>query len=118
MTMGREKYNEIIAKVRRGWASDRITGLIETDTGVRTILTCENGTFIKIALMEVPEDAPAQMRDLMHNKLLIQWTDDLEASSYKNLARYIAKDEMPPEGSMREALQELAARVHIGNILG
>ncbi len=113
--MDRDEYNDIIDKIERGWPSDRFT----REEPTRTILTCENGTFIKVSLMELPDEllGSLPLMDAMHNKLLIQWTDDLSKSHYKNLARYIAKDGLPPEGPMLEALKEFSFRLRIADFL-
>ena len=119
--MDRDKYNEIINNIEKGWPSDRFM----REKPTRTILTCENGTFIRVSLMELPEEllGTSSQMDEMHNKLLIQWTDDLSKRYFKNLARYIAEDvaedvaEDPPDGPMLEALTELSFRLQLSSFL-
>lgn len=117
--MNRDKFDEIRRKILVGWPSDRYT----VPESTRILLTCENGTFIKVALMELPEellkdpDFPQMTKDMLHNKLLIQWTPDLEAKNYRNLGRYISKNEWPEDEAMKEALKEFSLRVQVGAAL-
>ena len=117
--MNRNKFDEIKRKVLAGWPSDRYA----VPEPTRILLTCENGTFIKVALMEMPEELlndpslPQMTKDMLHNKLLIQWTDDLKADHYNNLGWYMSKKKWPENEAMKEALKEFSFRIQIGAAL-
>lgn len=123
--MNQKKYDEIIAKVKAGWPPDRIISLTSTQlpSKNRLILRCANDSIIRFSLMELPKellndpDFPAMTRKQLHNKLLIQWTDDLDAKTYRNLGAYIYMNEIPKNEAMKEALEELSFRVQIGEHL-
>ena len=59
----------------------------------KLIIRAPNGTFIKFGHMEMsPEllDGMPQMTvDMLHNKLIIQWTDDVEKDVYENIGMEI-----------------------------
>lgn len=118
MTVGmeRERFEEFKRKVLAGWPSDRYTMPEQT----KILLTCENGTFIKVALMEMPEEllneVPQMTKDMLHNKLLIQWTEDLKAVHYANLGRYILQEKWPENEAMKEALREFGFRMQLGAV--
>lgn len=117
--MNRADFDKAKAKILKGWAPDRVT----IRDKVTILLKCQNGSYIKFALMEMPDEllndpeVPQMTKDMLHNKLLIQWTPNLGAQHYKNLGWYIHKKEWPENEAMKEAMQEFGFRVHIGTVL-
>ena len=114
--MNQKQYEALVAKITAGWPSDRY----EIIDPQKIILTCEHGGFIKVArtFVEDKADLTPEIVAMFDNKLLIQYTEDLEAGSYKNLGYYIHKGSLPENPRMVEALKELQFRIQIGDILG
>lgn len=117
MSMTQERYEKLMVTFLAAWPKDRVKKVSDTEH----ILTCDNGTFIKVARMCIPDEdfkeVTQSVISLMHNKLLIQWTDDLNKAAYKNLGHYIQKEEYPGLKEMSDALKELMFRVKIGDVL-
>ena len=115
--MNQTQYQELADKCKAGWPEDRITVKDEHTL----LLECEEGGWIKVARMVVPEEDkagfPAEMLAMFHDRLLIQYTENLDAPSYKNLGFYIHKGEMPKNPKMLEALKELTFRIQLGSAL-
>lgn len=55
------------------------------------------------------------MMELMHEKVMFQFTEKLEDSPYNNVSMEIA-GKRKATGRVREALEELAFRVQLGNV--
>ena len=98
--------------------------MILVDEPDRLIVQCEDDAgYLKFARMVMPDEllndpeVPQMTKDMFQNKLLIQWTNDIEACIYKNIARILRGDEECPEGPINEALKELSFRIQIGSVL-
>jgi len=66
--------------------------------------------------MEVPpelQDTPLGM--MFHGKVMIQFTEDLDADSYNNVTMEVA-GKREAKGRVLEALQEFSKRIQIGNV--
>lgn len=117
--MNIEEFRKLMVKVKTFWPDDKIIEDINKPDEQKLIVQCENGSYVLFKLMmlsnELLEDLPQMTVDLMHEKLLIQYTDDLDRSTYQNLGRYIANKEYPSDKIMKEAMKELAFRINIGD---
>lgn len=109
-----EQFNEGKKRIKNFWPEDRII----SDEPNKLVLKCENGAYLIYRRLIIPpelQDNP-QVMATMHEKVMIQFTEKLGASSYNNVsAEVVGKRE--PKGRVKEALEELATRVHIANIL-
>lgn len=118
--MNRERFDELAGKVKKAWPPD----MIIIDESNRLIIQCEGDAgYIKFGRMAIPDemlndpDVPQMTKDMLHDKLLIQWTDDIDAPTYKNIGRIIRGDEEYPIGPIGEALNEFSFRIQIGSVL-
>jgi len=96
--------------IKAGWPSDRI---IE-ETEDKLVLKCENGAYLVYRFLK-PSGLP-QLDELMANKVMFQFTENLADSPYENVSMEIA-GKRRPEGRVKEALKELAFRVQIGKVI-
>lgn len=88
----------------------------------KLILRAPNGTFIKFGHMEVDpymlEEMPQITIDLIHNKLIIQWTDDVDADTYKNIGQEIIGRREWDEPRAEEAIKWIGGLYNIREALG
>lgn len=107
-----ETFRKGKAKIRAGWPEDRI---ISEDPN-KIIVQCENGAYLKYARFDLPEElkgTPAAK--IFQGKVMIQFTEDLEAETYRNVTAE-AFGKRKAEGRVLEALKEFSFRVQIGGV--
>lgn len=113
--LDKEQFQRSKDVIRIAWPKDKIV-LEKQD---RIIVQCENGAYLKWGLMELPpelREASPEAAKMMHGKVMLQFTENLEADTYENVSKCLfGKEES--EGRLKEALQEFSKRVQIGNIL-
>lgn len=108
-----ETFRKGKAKIRAGWAEDRI---IE-ETQSKIVVQCENGAYLVYQRMEVPPELKGMpVAAMFDGKVLFQFTEDLDASSYNNVTAEIA-GKREAKGRVLEALKELVFRIKIGDVL-
>jgi len=111
--MNKETFREGKAKIRAAWPEDRII----REEQDRIIVQCKNGAYLKYARFEIPpelKDTPAGK--MFDGKVMIQFTEDLEAETYENVTAE-AFGKRKAEGRVLEALKEFSFRVQIGAAL-
>ena len=109
-----EQFNRSKEIIKAGWPNDKIVEEAEN----KLVLQCDNGAYLIYRRMVLsPElmDNP-QVVAMMHEKVLFQFTEDLNDSPYNNVSMEIA-GKREAEGRVKEALKELAMRVQLGNVL-
>ncbi len=88
----------------------------------KLILRAPNGTFIKVGHMEMDpellEGMPQMTIDMIHNKLLIQWTDDVDATTYENIGMELMGKIPWREPRAKEAIIWLCALYDIREAFG
>ncbi len=111
--MNSEKFQKSKDAIRAGWPSDRII----SEEKNKIVLQCENGAFLIWRHMELPPelmDNP-QTVAMFHNKVMLQFTEDLKKFPFNNVSKCIAGQEQPT-GKVKEALEEFSKRVQIGAV--
>lgn len=109
-----EQFNRSKDIIKAGWPSDMI---VEEEDN-KLVLKCENGAYLVYRRMVLPpelQDNPVAMR-MMHGKVMFQFTEKLEDSPFNNVSMEIA-GRREAKGRVKEALEELAFRVQLGNVL-
>ncbi len=88
----------------------------------KLILRTPNGSFVKFGHMkmdaELLKDMPQMTIDMLHNKLIIQWTDDIDAETYENVGMEILGKREWSKPRAEEALSWIAALFNIKKALG
>jgi len=108
-----ETFRKGKAKIRAGWPEDRII----SEEQDRIIVKCENGAYLKYSRFELPEElkeTPAAA--MFQGKVMIQFTEDLEAKTYENVTAEAAGIR-EAKGKVLEALKEFGFRIKIGDVL-
>jgi len=105
-----QKSKEII---KAGWPSDRIV----KEERTKLFLRCENGAYLVFTRFELPQElegtpAAAMFKD----KIMFQFTEDLEADTFNNVSMELA-GKREPKGRVKEALEELGMRIKLGSVL-
>ena len=113
-TVSEQAFAKGKKRIKDFWPEDRI---IKEEPN-KLIIQCENGAFLIYTRIVLPEecmDSP-EMVAMMHEKVMLQFTEKLEDSSYNNISRELA-GLREPKGRVKEALQEFAKRLQIAGIL-
>lgn len=88
----------------------------------KLILRAPNGSFVKFGHMEMDaellEDMPQMTIDMLHNKLIIQWTDDIDADTYENVGMEILGKLEWSKPRAEEALRWITALYDIRKVMG
>lgn len=88
----------------------------------KLVLRAPNGSFVKVGHMvmdaELLEHAPQMTIDMLHNKLLIQWTDDIDSLHYENVGMEIMGKAKWKNPRAKEALGWIASLYNIREALG
>ncbi len=88
----------------------------------KLVLRAPNGSFVKVGHMvmdaELLEHAPQMTIDMLHNKLLIQWTDDIDAEVYENVGMEIMGKAKWNNPRAEKALGWIASLYNIREALG
>lgn len=113
LEMDEETFRKGKAKIRACWPQDRI--IMEDKNHI--VVQCENEAYLRYTRLELPDElegSPAYQ--MIHGKVMFQYTEDLDAEYWENVAAEIA-GKTEAKGRVREALKELAFRIQIGDIL-
>lgn len=105
-----EKFQAGKEIIKAGWPSDRLIEEAED----KLVLQCENGAYLIYRFIK-PSGLP-QLDQLMANKIMFQFTEDLKASHFHNITKEFA-GQCEATGKVKEVLHELAVRVQIGKVL-
>lgn len=88
----------------------------------KLILRAPNGSFIKFGHMEMSaellEGVPEETIAMLHNKLIIQWTDDIDAATYENVGMEIVGQREWDNPRAEEALIWIASLYNIREAMG
>lgn len=107
-----ETFSKGKAKIRAGWASDRII----SEEANKIVVQCENGAYLIYRRMEVPEELKGSpMAKMFDGKIMIQFTEDINAETYDNVTMEIA-GKREAKGRVLEALKEFGFRIKIGDV--
>jgi len=106
-----KRFQEGKRKILGFWSSDRVI----KNTEKMLIVQCENDTYI-IYRFIAPTGIP-ELDEMFANKILIQWTDDLNRRMYINLAPYILGKRKMKIRELKEAVKELAFRIKMAKEL-
>ena len=110
--MDRETFRRGKAKIRAGWAEDRV---ISEDQD-KIVVQCENGAYLIYRRMEVPSELKGTpMGEMFDGKVMFQYTEDLNQETYENVTSELA-GKREAKGRVLEALKELLFRIKIGDI--
>ncbi len=108
-----ETFQKGVKTIRGFWPEDKIISGEQN----KLVIQCENGAYLIYSRMELPDelkDSPAY--EMMHGKVMLQFTEDLKADSYNNISAELA-GKREAKGRVLEALQEFTKRVKISSIL-
>lgn len=88
----------------------------------KLIIRAPNRTFIKFGHMkmdaELLEGMPQQTIDMLHNKLIIQWTDDIEATTYENIGQELLGKREWEDPRAQEAFEWINGLIRLDRFLG
>jgi len=88
----------------------------------KLVLRAPNGTFIKVGHMEMDaellEGLPQMTIDMLHNKLIIQWTEDVDADTYDNIGMEILGQREFEDPRAAEAFAWINALYNIREVFG
>ena len=111
--MDKETFRKGKAKIRAGWPDDRI--ILEDQNQIT--VQCENGAYLRYSRFDLPDElkeSPAY--NMLHGKVMIQFTEDLEAETFNNVTME-AVGKREAKGRVLESLKEFCFRIQIGDVL-